>query len=501
MNTVPILQAEGISKSYPGVRVLDCIDFSLMPGEVRALVGKNGAGKSTFVKIISGATNPDGGIIRMNGEPISIQTPADAFKYGIATVYQEMSLVMGLTVAENILLGHWPKSRSFGFQVIDKAKTIEIARESLDMMEIDIDPNAMVRNLSLPQQQMVEIAKALATKPKVLVLDEPTSALPAHEVDELLSLVRRLAGKGVAVIYVSHRLQELPRVVDSLTVFRDGHLVGTLPIADASPERIASMMIGTTLEKKQVAPHAISDVVRLSVEHLERKNHLHDISFELKEGEVLGIAGLLGSGRTELLRAIMGLDPIDGGCITVDGIKVSRPNPMQMKRLGVGMTPEDRKREGIVPILSVCKNLTLSCLDKISKKNVLSLSHERSLAQATMESLSIKARDLDVEAKSLSGGNQQKVVIGKWLNSQVRVLLMDEPTRGIDIEAKNQVYHLVRDLAKNGMSIIFVSSEIDEVMEVSDRVIVLTGGRIVETVKTADTTVEHVLTLSMSDWR
>ena len=501
MNAAPILRAESISKSYPGVRALDCVDFDLAEGEVRALVGKNGAGKSTFVKILSGATQADSGAILIGGERVAIRNPADAFASGIATVYQEMSLILGLTVAENILLGHWPMRRRLGIQVIDMKETVRAARESLEMMELTIDPKAVVRSLSLPQRQMVEIAKAIATRPKVLILDEPTSALPAHEVDELLALVRRLAGKGVAVVYVSHRLQELPRVADSLTVFRDGRQVDTLPIAQATPERIVRMMIGSEWKRRQTSAHEVTGEVRLAVANIERRNRLHDISFELHSGEVLGIAGLLGSGRTELLRTIMGLDPADAGCIFVDGARVHRPSPLKMKRLGVGMTPEDRKSEGIVSLMSVGKNLTLSCLDKVSWNSVISLSRERLLAQSMATSLSIKAPGMDVEARSLSGGNQQKLVIGKWLNSQVRILLMDEPTRGIDIEAKNQVYDLVRDLAAEGMSVIFVSSEMDEVMEVSDRIIVLNGGRIAAIVNAADATIERLLTISMSEAR
>lgn len=453
------------------------------------------------MKILSGATQADGGTIKIGGERISIRNPSDAFASGIATVYQEMSLILGLTVAENILLGHWPMKRKLAVNMINAAETIRVARESLEMMELAIDPKAVVRSLSLPQRQMIEIAKAIATKPKVLILDEPTSALPSHEVDELLALVRRLASKGVAVIYVSHRLQELPRVVDSLTVFRDGRQVDTISIAEATPERIVHMMIGSEWKMKRAAIHEVSDAVRLSVANLERKNRLHDVSFELHSGEVLGIAGLLGSGRTELLRAIMGLDPVDSGCVFVDGERVNRPSPLKMKRLGVGMTPEDRKSEGIVAMMSVCKNLTLSCLDKVSWREMISISRERLLAQNMVESLSIKTPHLDADAKSLSGGNQQKLVIGKWLNSQVRVLLMDEPTRGIDIEAKNQVYELVRDLAAKGISVVFVSSEMDEVMEVSDRIIVLNGGRVAAIVNTPDATIEQLLTISMSEAR
>jgi ABC-type sugar transport system ATPase subunit len=497
--TVPILEARQIRKHYPGVQALDGVDFDLAPGEVRALVGKNGAGKSTFVKILSGATHADSGTVTLEGKPTAIRSPADAFASGIATVYQEMSLVMGLSVAENILLGRWPRHGRFGVQMIDKAATISRATEALDMMGVTLNPREIVRRLSVPERQMVEIAKALSFKPKVLILDEPTSSLPAHEVNALLALVRRLAEKGVAVIYVSHRLQELPRVADSLTVFRDGRQVGTVPMAEASPQRIVRMMIGSEWKKSSSAPRASSGAVRLSISHATRKHHLRDVTFDLHEGEVIGIAGLLGSGRTELLRAIFGLDRLEAGSISVDGRVIARPTPIRMKSLGVGMTPEDRKGQGLVQALSVAKNLTLSCLERVSRNRVISLQKERTLADGMVTALSIRTPNLNVKARALSGGNQQKLVIGKWLNSQVKVLLMDEPTRGIDIEAKNQLYELVRSLAGRGISVIFVSSEIDEVLEVSDRILVLNGGRIVADVRAAQVTLEKVLAIAMSD--
>jgi ABC-type sugar transport system ATPase subunit len=499
MDMVPILETRQIRKRYPGVQALDGIDFQLAAGEVRALIGKNGAGKSTFVKILSGATLADSGTLSVQGRPTAIRSPSDAFSSGIATVYQEMSLVMGLSVAENILLGRWPRSRRWGVQTIDTRRTIGEAREALDLMGVDLNPRLAVRRLSVPQRQMVEIAKAVSFKPKVLILDEPTSSLPAHEVDALLALVRRLAGRGVAVIYVSHRLQELPRVADSLTVFRDGRQVGTVPMKDASPERIVQMMIGAEWKRSSVTPRGSTGGIRLSVRKATRSHVIRDISFDLHEGEVLGIAGLLGSGRTELLRAIFGLDRLDSGSIVVNGREVPRPTPIRMKSLGVGMTPEDRKGQGIVAALSVAKNLTLTSLDRVSRGRVISPRAERELAGGMVKALSIRTPGIGVLARALSGGNQQKLVIGKWLNSQVQVLLMDEPTRGIDIEAKNQVYGLVRELAGRGISIIFVSSEIDEVLEVSDRILVINGGRITADLPIGQATLEKVLAIAMSD--
>jgi ABC-type sugar transport system ATPase subunit len=495
----PILRVENICKHYPGVQALKGVDFELKAGEVRALLGKNGAGKSTLVKILSGATSPDSGKIFVEGKEISIRSPGNAFAAGIATVYQEMSLIKGLTVAENILLGRWPRWRMIGVQVIDQERTLEEASKALAMMGVSLNLRELVSRLSVPERQMVEIAKAVSFKPKVLILDEPTSALPQAEVDLLLALVRRLAENGVAVIYVSHRLQEIPRVADSLTVLRDGQNIGTIPIQEGTPETIANMMIGGEWAKTLVEHRAVKTEARLSVRNLSRKRYLHNVSFDLNVGEVLGIAGLLGSGRTELLRAIFGLDPIDEGTILLDGIQLSNPNPRMMKAHGVGMTPEDRKGEGLVLPMSVGDNLILSCFERISRNNMISSQSAKNLANEMVEAMSIQTPNLEAKALSLSGGNQQKLVIGKWLNSKVKILLMDEPTRGIDIHAKEQVYSLVRELAKEGISVIFVSSELEEVINVSDRILVLNQGRIVCELPAAQADLEQVLALAMKE--
>jgi ribose transport system ATP-binding protein len=495
----PILRVEQVNKTYPGVKALCDIDFELYPGEVRALLGKNGAGKSTLVKILSGATTPDSGTIYINGQPKALTSPSSAFAAGVATVYQEMSLIRGLTVAENILLGRWPRRHRLGVEVIDQKATLEQARAALDMMGVMVNLHEVVGRLSVPEQQMVEIAKALSFQPKVLILDEPTSAMPQAEVDHLLRLVRHLAETGVAIIYVSHRLQEIPRVADNLTVLRDGRLIGTIPVSEGSPERIAAMMIGTDWNKLELEHAQIGTDVRLSVQHLTRRRHLNDVSFDLRAGEVLGLAGLLGSGRTELLRSIFGLDPFDSGEIYVEGEKIPHPSPASMKSRGLGLTPEDRKAEGLVLVLGVDDNLTMSCPSRISQNQIISTRKKRNLADEMVKALSIATPRLDTLARSLSGGNQQKLVIGKWLNSNVKILLMDEPTRGIDIQAKEQVYKVVRGLAKQGISVIFVSSEIEEVLTVSDRIIVLNQGRIVAELPTAQANLEQVLTLAMQE--
>lgn len=501
LNGKPILRAEKINKYYPGVHALDNVDFELRAGEVRALLGKNGAGKSTLVKILSGATHADSGQIFMEDQRVVLNSPMDAFRVGIATVYQEMSLVKGLTVAENILLGRWPRQRWLGIDTINQRQTRQLAREALEMMGVHLNLGETVGRLSVAEQQVVEIAKVVSLRPKVMILDEPTSALPQAEVDHLLALVRRLAENGVAVIYVSHRLQEIPRVADSITFLRDGRLVDTIPIAEATPERVANMIVGGqwTRALPQQTVREGEREVRLSVQHISRQRYLHDVSFDLHAGEVLGLAGLLGSGRTELVRAIFGLDAVDSGTIAIDGQVIAHPNPMEMKAKGIGLTPEDRKAQGLVLALNVEDNLTLSALDRVSHNQIISAPAKRGLAEKMVEALSIQTPNLAVKALSLSGGNQQKLVVGKWLNSQARILLMDEPTRGIDIQAKEQIYGLVRNLARQGISIIFISSEIEEVLEVADRILVLNQGRIVADVPASQADLEQILALAMSE--
>jgi len=494
-----ILTLEKVTKQYPGVVALDNVDFSLDKGEVRALLGKNGAGKSTLVKILSGAVRPDSGEIRVDDKPVTIQSPRDAFAQGICTVYQEMSLVPGLTVAENITLGRWPKQRRLGLSVIDRAQIRQMAQVALDQLEVKIDLDEMVSRLNVAHQQLVEIAKALSFAPRVLVLDEPTSALPAGEVDVLHKVVRRLAGQGHAIIYVTHRLQEVPRVADSVTVLRDGQHIGTIPVAEATPARIANMMVGADWRRTDWGASGEPGEIKLSVRNLRREGVLHDISFDLRAGEVLGIAGLLGSGRTELVRAIFGRDPIDSGEIHVNGTRITNISPMKMKAHGIGLTPEDRKRQGLVLPFTVKDNLTLASLGRASIRGILQAQRQRSLARDMIKSLDIKTASMGVLTGTLSGGNQQKVVIGNWLNTQPDVLLMDEPTRGIDIHAKEQIFSLVRDLARQRFAVLFISSEIEEVLDVSDRILIMNRGRITGEVTRDEVDLEKLMEMVMEE--
>jgi ABC-type sugar transport system ATPase subunit len=389
--------------------------------------------------------------------------------------------------------------RRLGVSFIDKKEIRRMAEAALSQLQVDIDLNQQVSRLNVAQQQLVEIAKAISFDPRVMILDEPSSALPSEEVDTLHTVVRRLAQQGRAIIYVTHRLQEIPKVADSVTVLRDGRTIGTIPVAEATPERITQMMIGSDWQRTEWQRDAALGPVRLSVRNLSRAGLLRDVSLDLRGGEVLGLAGLLGSGRTELLRAVFGLDPIDSGEILVDGAPLQHPNPITMKANGVGLTPEDRKRQGLVLVFPVEENLTLASLHRVSVQGVLNPGKEKALARAMVDSLDIKTASLAVKTRTLSGGNQQKVVIGNWLNTLPEVLMMDEPTRGIDIQAKEQIFALVRDLARRGLAVLFVSSEIEEVLDVSDRILVMNRGRVTHSRQHDEVNLEQLMALVMEE--
>lgn len=490
------LIARGLVKRYPGVRALDGVDFSLAAGEVRALLGKNGAGKSTLVKILSGALRPDEGQVEIDGEPVELAGPAAARAAGIAVVHQELSLVPELTVAENLLLGRWREAGAHG-PLLRPAAMTDYAERRLEALGIAIDPRAKAGALSVAQQQTVEIARALSTGGRVLILDEPTSSLPAVEVDTLLELVRRLARGGLAVVYVSHRMDEIPRVADSVTVLRDGQHVGTRPISGVSTARIVDMMTGSAIHPHRPHTSRTTGPVVLSIRNLSTVDRVREVSFELRAGEVVGVAGLLGSGRTELLRCLSGLAVPTSGAIRLEGRPFTPRNPRQAIRAGLGLAPEDRKREGLALGMSVSANLVLACLPAVRSRGLLSRRREHALATASCARLAVKAPSQHTAVGTLSGGNQQKVVLGKLLNSGTRVLLLDEPTRGVDVEAKNQIYQLIHELAGDGSAVLMVSSELEELFEVCDRLLVLREGRVVAGLKVADTTLPAVLALAM----
>ena len=486
------LEAVNIRKEYPGTVALDDVTVGFTGGKIHALIGKNGAGKSTLVKIFSGAVRPTGGRVLVDGRELRLRSPRDAFRQGIATVYQELSLVPELTVGENILFGRLPRRKTLGRWLIDWTEVFRSAQSLLDEMGLDLDVRKKVGRLGIAGQQVVEIAKAMSFGPSVLMLDEPTSALARHEVTMLFELVRRLAGRGVCVIYISHRLQELPEIADTVSVLRDGAYVGRVDISQATPECIGRMMFATASSARKpvrrskdksgpesVGPSPEKAKPILEVRNLTRRGKFEDVSFELYPGEILGIAGMLGSGRTELLMSLFGAQPFDGGRILIDGRTVVRHTPGAMKRLGLGLAPEDRKRQALVQRMSAGDNLCLAALSRIARRGMITRRMQLPVVRRLIEQLRIRLPSIDRSVSTLSGGNQQKVVVGKWLASRPRVMLLDEPTRGIDVEAKRQVFGIIDDLSRDGIGSIMVSSELEELVEVCHRILVLREGRIV----------------------
>ncbi|MCP4723869.1 MAG: sugar ABC transporter ATP-binding protein [bacterium] len=483
MNSVR-LQLKNIRKEYPGTVALDDLSLTFRPGEVHALIGKNGAGKSTAVKILSGAVMPTSGKITLNNNEIILNSPSEAISMGISTVYQEMSLIPDLTIAENILFGRLPGKNKLGLTIIDWDSVFTDAEKILKSMKIDLNVRMKVSQLDVAKQQIIEIAKAMSYKPRVLMLDEPTSALAHHEVQELFRLIKELRSKGVIIIYISHRLQELQEIADVVSVLRDGKLTGSLQIDEAVTERISELMFGEEVTRSAPLSYERSDDPVLEVNNLSIKSRLFDVSFKVYKGEVLGIAGLLGSGRSELLRAVFGADPIDSGEIIITGTGVSDPTPEKVKKLGLGMTPENRKEEGLIQVLSVSDNLSLACLDRISNNGIINRKDNRELISKNIDELHIAVSDTGQPVNTLSGGNQQKVVIGNWLNTEPGIMFFDEPTRGIDVQAKQQIFRIIKDLSRKGISSVFVSTELEELLEVCNRVIVLQKGRIVSELST-----------------
>ena len=491
-----ILRTEHLTKDYPGCRALDDVNVSFESGKVNALLGKNGSGKSTLVKCFSGAIRQSAGEFYLDDEKCSFSKPTEAYHHGFATVYQEMSLVSGLTVTENIFLGRMPKKGG----LIDWNKAHADAKQMLDMMRVDINPKEIVSRLSMWQCQVVEITKAMSFKPKVLMLDEPTSALASNEIKILFDVVRELKKQDVIIIYISHKLHEIPQIADTVTVLRDGQMIGKVNIEDVQHKDILSMMFGNVAIRKRPAEIVPQEEVVLKVENLTREGKFHDISFELHKSEVLGIAGMLGSGRTELLKSIFGADPFDSGNIYVNGAKVKQhPSPITMKKHGLGLTPEDRKQEGLILIHSIQDNL---CYASMSRTSIGWLENKRfrsKIADEQVNGLQIKVPSVKASAGSLSGGNQQKVVVGNWLNTQPQIMLYDEPSRGIDVAAKQQIFEIMWEQSKQGISTIFVSSELEELLETCNRILIMSDGAITGEAVPEDLSVEALYSLCMED--
>jgi len=487
----PLLEMRGITKRFPGVTALDGVDFELEKGEVHVILGENGAGKSTLIKMLSGAYHPDEGEILLDGQRVDISSAAVAQSKGISTIYQEFNLVPQLTVAENIFLGRQP--RRFG--IVDRRKMRDEAHELLERIKVRVDPDAPVSTLGVAQRQMVEIAKALSLDARILIMDEPTASLSGQEVDRLFEIVRGLKEEEVGVIFISHHLEEVTEIGDRVTVLRDGKMVGQVP-ATTDHQELVRMMVGRSIEDQFPRRRPEVGEVLLEVTELLREGVLEDISFQVRAGEVVGIAGIVGAGRTELARAIFGADPLDSGEVWVEGRRMERFDPREAKHRGIGFITEDRQGQGIVPPLSVAENLALASLGRYTSAGFVNRKEQRSRAQKMIEELQIRTPSPEQEIRYLSGGNQQKVVIGKWLLADSKVLIMDEPTRGIDVGAKVEIYELMNELTEEGAGILMISSDLPEVLGMSDRILVMAGGRITGELSREEASQEKVMTLA-----
>lgn len=493
------LEMRNITKTFPGVRALDHVSFSSQAGEIHALVGENGAGKSTLMKILAGALLPDhdSGEIILRGKRAQLYTPADAQRLGIAIIYQEFNLLPWLSVAENILLGRLPRTRA---GLVDWKRVNAQAQAALDRLGVSLDASTRVVDLSVAQQQIVEIAKALSLQSDLLIMDEPSAVLAGHELERLFEIIRSLKNQGVTVIYISHRLDEVFEIADRATVLKDGQVMGTVNARETDKATLIRMMVGRTLDETFPSVGAVDHEPVLVVKQLTApRAGLHDISFTLNRGEILGFAGLVGAGRTELARVLFGIAPYSAGEIRLNGQSVRLASPQHAVELGVGLVPEDRKTEGLVLSLSVRQNVTLPLLGRLTRWGMVDDRRERAVLDKVVRDLAIKTPNVEQEVQYLSGGNQQKVVLAKWLSVKPQVIILDEPTRGIDVGTKVEMYHLMRQLAQQGTAIIMISSELEEILGMSDRIVIMARGRIVGELSHADATEEKILTLAIGE--
>ena len=490
-----LLQVEDVHKSFPGVKALDGMRFDLRHGEVLGLVGENGAGKSTLMKLLTGIYVRESGDFWLDGEPLVVTTPREAEEKGLSIIHQELNLVPHLTVAENIWLGREPlRGRTF----TKPSEQIRRTEELLAQLELDLDPKALIRNLTVAKQQMVEIAKALSFDAKVIIMDEPTSALNETEVAQLHLLIRRFVTDKTGVVYITHRMQELKLITDRVTVIRDGKYIATSDTADTTLDEVISHMVGRAIDisAQPVNVREDRDVV-MSVRHLSTKTLLHDVSFDLKRGEILGFAGLLGAGRTETARAIIGADPRTAGEITVNGHPADLANPAQAASQGIGYLSEDRKAYGLMLGLDVTHNVTISSIrDKFTRGGFENRKAMKQAAEDGVDLLRIKTPSVNQLARNLSGGNQQKTIIARWLVKNCDILIFDEPTRGIDVGAKEEIYQLLNRLAGEGKSIIMISSELPEILRMAHRIVVMSDGRITGTLPAGQATQESIMQLA-----
>lgn len=491
----PILNLTDITKSFAGVQALKGVSFELRPGEVHALVGENGAGKSTLIKVITGAHRPGTGALAINGQAIERNTPTLAKSLGVAVIYQQPALFPDLTVAENIALRLEP---SRPWRIIQWRARKRRAQQLLDRVGASISPAAFVRDLTMPQQQLVEIASALGSDAKILILDEPTASLSDREVENLFRVIRELKSQDVGMIYISHRLEELPQIADRVTVLRDGNFVATKPMSEVDRAELIRLMVGRSLDavfpKIEVPPgEIVLEAKALSC----RASGVKDISFHVRAGEILGLAGLVGAGRTELARVLFGLTPADQGQILLRGQPVTIKTPQNAVDLGIAYVPEDRRRHGVILDMPIASNVTLAMLDKLTSLGMIRLQEEKRIAKSFVELLAVKTPSISTPAGNLSGGNQQKVAVARWLATGPAVIILDEPTQGVDVGAKSEIHRLMGELAKKGLAIIMISSELPEILGMSDRIAIMHAGQIVGELTRAQATQEKILEFAL----
>lgn len=477
LTDIPIIEMKNISKSFSENQVLTEVDFEVRKGEIHALMGENGAGKSTLVKVLTGIHHRDSGIIKIKGKEVEFSNPKQAEEEGIVVIHQELNIIPYLTVAQNIYLG---KEITYGKTgILNTDKMNKLAAKTLKQLGVtDIKPQDIAGELSVGKQQMVEIARALSTNAEVIIMDEPTSALTDREIEKLFNVIHSLKEQGVAFVYISHRMEEIFQICDRISILRDGNYIGTKYIADTSFEEVVKMMVGRELgERYPVKNNKIGEVI-FQVENLTINGLFESVNFEVREGEILGVSGLMGAGRTEVMEAIFGYRKKDSGTVKLNGKPLKTNHPINLIKEKIGFITEDRKGKGLVLDSSIRENIALTNFEIISKFGVIERSEERNLVEKLIRKLRVKASSIEQKAKTLSGGNQQKVVIAKWLGINPKVLILDEPTRGVDIGAKKEIYSIMNQLAKNGVAIIMISSELPELLGVSDRIMVMHEGKV-----------------------
>lgn len=490
-----LLELKGISKTFPGVKALSDVDLDLRPGEVLGLCGENGAGKSTLMKVLTGIHKSDpGGEIWLQGEQVDIESPEHARDFGLSIIHQELNIVPDLTVAQNLYLGRQESSK---WMYVDDRKLVRAARELFERLNMDIDPTARCRDLPVARLQMVEIARALSFDSKILVMDEPTAPLTTTETEALFSLVRDFITPETGLIFITHRMPELTELTDRISVLRDGKYIGTVETATTPMSEVVKMMVGREVPADaRPTTKPISDELVLEVEHLSTAKVVHDVSFEVKKGEIFGFAGLVGAGRTEVARALFGADPHTEGVVRIHGEEVSIKSATDAVEFGIGYLSEDRKQYGLLLDKDISFNTSLATMDKFTKAAVVNARKIRTVAQEYVKKLRTRTPSVDVDVRSLSGGNQQKVVVAKWLERDAEILIFDEPTRGIDVGAKDEIYTLLENLASQGKAIIVISSELPEVLRLANRIAVMAHGRIIGILDNEKATQENIMELA-----